>query len=68
MYKETFNGLDFDTNWGDFNVYAAEDGRKAIVVEWRSDRVVKICNGATAFKDADKIAYELNAAYKLRYA
>jgi hypothetical protein len=68
MYKETFNGLDFDTNWGSFNVYASDDGKKAIVVEWRTDRVVKVCKGATAFNDADKWAYELHYVHDLRYA
>jgi len=65
-HKETFNGLDFDTNFGSFNTYATEDGTKAIVIEWRTDRVLKVFKGETAYQDADRWAYDLHYAHDLR--
>jgi hypothetical protein len=65
-YKETFAGLDFDTNFGSFNTYATEDGMKAIVVDWRADKVVKRFTGETAYQDADRWANDLHYAHDLR--
>jgi hypothetical protein len=66
VYKETYNGLDFDTNWGSLNTYTTEDGTRAIIVEWRTDRVVKSFSGENAYLEADRWAYELHYAHDLR--
>lgn len=65
-HKETFTGMDFDANWGSYNTYATEDGMKAIVVEWRTDRVLKRFTGETAYQDADRWATDLHFAHDMR--
>lgn len=62
-YKETFAGLDLDTNWGSFNTYTNMEGTKALVVEWRTDRVLKKFVGETAHEDADRWAYDLHVTH-----
>lgn len=64
--KTTFNGLEFETNWGSYNTYASPNGMRAIVVDWRTDKVVKRFNGETAYQDADRWANDLHYAHDLR--
>lgn len=63
---DTYNGLDLDSNWGSYNTYATEDGTRAIVVEWRSRKVVKRFTGETAYMDADRLASDLHQIHDLR--
>ena len=53
-------GMPFEDNWGSFNTYVSIDGTKAVVVEWRTGRVVKRFKGETAYTDADRWAYDLH--------
>jgi hypothetical protein len=65
MHKEKFGKLELDSNWGSFNTYSNLDGTESIVVEWRTDRVVKRFKGDTAHEDADKWAHELHYVHDL---
>lgn len=53
-------GLPFENNWGSFNTYASLHGNRVIVVDWRTERVVKRFKGETAYTDADRWAYDLH--------
>jgi len=61
-----FDGMELEVNWGSYNVYASEDGMKAVVVDWRTGKPSKRFKGETAHHDADRWATDLHYAHDLR--
>jgi hypothetical protein len=58
---QTYQGLDFDTNWGSYNVYSGS--MKAVVLDWRTEKAVKRFKGETAHTDANRWAYDLHIVH-----
>jgi hypothetical protein len=56
----TFQGMKFEVNWGNYDVFATPDGMVAVVVDRFRGKQVKRFKGESAWADADRYATDLH--------